>query len=115
RYRPAVADPPFRLLPVLDDENRFFWTSGMDGRLRFLRCQDCCYFVHPPLPRCPKCHSTNVTPEPVSGNATVLSFTVNHQPWDGTEAPYVIAIVALPEQDGLRLTTNIVGCAVDDV
>ena len=29
--------------------------------------------------------------------------------------PYIIGIVELPEQTGLRLTTNIVNCAIDDV
>jgi uncharacterized OB-fold protein len=41
---------------------------------------------------------------------------VNHQAWiPGFDPPYVVAIVELPEQEGLRLTTNIVGCAVEDV
>ena len=48
-----TTDVPFRILPKLDDGNRFFWTSGADGRLRFLRCQDCGYFIHPPQPICP--------------------------------------------------------------
>jgi uncharacterized OB-fold protein len=109
------SDLPFRPLPGLDGENTFFWKSGEDGRLRFLRCQACGYYLHPPLPRCPRCRSTDVAPEPVSGEAEVFSYTVNHQPWDGTTEPYVIAIVALPEQEGLRLTTNIVGCPIDEV
>jgi uncharacterized OB-fold protein len=33
----------------------------------------------------------------------------------GFDAPYVVALVELEEQPGLRLTTNIVGCQVDDV
>jgi hypothetical protein len=46
----------------------------------------------------------------------VHTYTVNHQPWyPGLDPPYVVAIVALPEQDGLRLTTNIVGCEPADV
>jgi uncharacterized OB-fold protein len=105
----------FRVLPALDDDNRFFWTSGEDGRLRFLRCQGCGLYLHPPLPRCPECGGTNVEPEPVSGRGEVHSFTVNHQPWDGGSEPYVIALVTFPEQEGLRLTTNIVGCPVDEV
>ena len=37
--------------------------------------------------------------------------TINHQPWfDALPPPYVIAIVELQEQAGLRMTTNIVGC-----
>ena len=107
---------PFRILPRLDDRNRFFWTSGADGRLRFLRCQDCGYYVHPPVPICPKCHSKDVAPEAVSGRATVATATVNHQPWmPGLDPPYVVAIVEIDEQPDVRLTTNIVNCAPEDV
>ena len=113
---PEETAVPFRMLPKLDDRNRFFWTSGADGRLRFLRCQDCGYYVHPPTPRCPKCLSKDVVAEPVSGRATVATFSVNHQPWmPGPELPYVVAIVEIEEQPSVRLTTNIVNCAVDDV
>ena len=110
-----MTDAPFRVLPAVDDENRFFWTAGEDGRLRFLRCQRCGYYLHPPSPRCPSCLGTDLAPGPVSGQGEVFSFTVNHQPWDGSSEPYIIAVVALPEQEGLRLTTNIVDCATDDV
>lgn len=110
-----MTDLPFRVLPALDETNTFFWTSGADGRLRFLRCAGCGYFLHPPGPRCPQCGGTDLSPAAVSGRGAVHTFTVNHQPWVGEADPYVIAIVELDEQDGLRLTTNIVGCAVDDV
>lgn len=110
-----MTDPHFRVQPALDDENRFFWTSGADGVLRFLRCQTCGHWLHPPIPRCPACGSRDVAPEAVSGRAEVFSLTVNHQPWDGSTEPYAIAIVAFPEQDGLRLTTNVVGCPPEDV
>ena len=44
------------------------------------------------------------------------TYTVNWQAWyPNFDPPYVVAIVELPEQDGLRLTTNIVGCDPDDV
>jgi uncharacterized OB-fold protein len=110
-----MTDLPFRALPVLDETNEFFWTSGADGRLRFLRCASCGYFLHPPGPRCPECGGSELAPEAVSGRATVLTYTVNHQPWVGPSDPYVIAIVGLAEQDDLRLTTNIVDIDVDDV
>jgi uncharacterized OB-fold protein len=52
----------------------------------------------------------------VSGRAEVHTYSINYQPWmPGLEPPFVLAIVALPEQEGLRLTTNIVHCPVDDV
>ncbi|HEX7135377.1 MAG TPA: Zn-ribbon domain-containing OB-fold protein [Iamia sp.] len=106
---------PFRVQPVLDDENRFFWASGEDGLLRFLRCRSCGTYLHPPLPRCPACGRRDLGPEAVSGRGEVFSYTVNHQPWDGDPEPYVIVLVAFPEQEGLRLTSNLVGCAPDDV
>ncbi|MCU1450810.1 MAG: DNA-binding protein [Acidimicrobiales bacterium] len=108
--------PPFRLLPRVDDTNEFFWTSGADGRLRFLRCQTCGYYIHPPSPICPIDLSRDLAPEAVSGRGTVHTFTINQQPWiPGYDPPYAIAIVELEEQEGLRLMTNIVGCGPDDV
>jgi uncharacterized OB-fold protein len=105
-----------RRLPVLTPETETFWTGGADGVLRFLRCQDDGYYIHPPSPACPKCQQTNVAYEPVSGKATVHTYTVNYQAWAPDQTvPYVVAVVELPEQDGLRLTTNIVGCPVEDV
>ena len=104
------------VIVYLDDDNRFFWTAGAEGELRFLRCQGCGYFVHPPGPRCPRCHSDRLAPEAVSGRGEVHSFTINHQPWaPGLEVPFVIARVRLDGVPGVILTTNIVNCPVDEV
>ena len=111
-----MPEQPFRLLPKLDDLNHDFWTGGEHGELRFWRCQDCGYWLHPPGVRCPQCLSKNLKVEATSGDATLHTFTVNHQPWyPNLDPPYVIAIVELPEQAGLRLTTGIVGCEPDAV
>jgi uncharacterized protein len=110
------AAPPFRILPRLTDWNRDFWTGGARNELRFWRCQDCGFYIHPPAPICPRCHSKNLRTESVSGRATLATYTVNHQPWmPGPELPFVVAIVAIVEQPSLRLTTNLVNCAIDDV
>lgn len=105
----------FRVLPTLEEESAFFWTSGRDGHLRLLKCSTCAYFIHPPAPVCPRCLGREAEPTVVSGRGTVHSFTVNHQPWDGDAEPYVIGLVTLEEQDDVRLTTNVVGVALDDV
>jgi uncharacterized OB-fold protein len=111
-----VSDAPFRLLPRLDDDNRAFWTGGEHGQLLLTRCDDCGYYVHPPGPVCPRCLSRSLSTTPASGRATVVSYTVNHQPWNPTmPTPYVIALVELAEQPGLRLMTNVVGCEPDEV
>jgi uncharacterized OB-fold protein len=103
-------------IPQVNDDNRAFWTSGRDGTLRIARCDDCGYYVHPPTPRCPRCLRENVKPRPVSGRGRVYTYTINERAWvPGSEVPYVIAIVELDEQVGLRLMTNIVGCRPQDV
>jgi uncharacterized protein len=106
--------PAFRLLPRLDQENEFFWTAGREGILRFLRCQECRQFIHPPTPRCPACLSTDVAPEAVSGHGTVHSFTVNEQQWIPGSDPYVIGLVSIDEQPDVRLMTNLVDCQPDE-
>ncbi len=107
--------PAFRLLPRLDQDNRFFWTSGADGRLRFLRCHQCQSYVHPPAPRCPECLSDDLSPEAVSGRATLVAHTCNVQQWIPGSEPYLIGVVAIVEQESVRLTTNLVDVELDEV
>ncbi len=111
-----MSDLPFRILPQVTETNRHFWTSGRDGRLRFLACNQCGFLIHPPAPICPRDLSKDIAPQAVSGRATVATFTVNHQAWmPGPDLPYVVAIVEIEEQPSVRLTTNIVNCAPEDV
>ncbi len=101
---------PFRLLPRLDEAVRPFWTGGARGELIFWRCQACGHYLHPPAPICPACLSRDLATEAVSGRGTLVSFTVNHKQWNHTvPAPYVIALVELAEQPGLRLMANLTG------
>ncbi len=110
-----MSKPSKRPLPMLTDSNRFFWTSGADGRLRFLRCTACLNYIHPPVPVCDKCLSMEQEVVVVSGRAMLAAVTVNHQMWIPTiEPPYVIGIVEIEEQPSVRLTTNIVGCDAAD-
>jgi acetyl-CoA acetyltransferase/uncharacterized OB-fold protein len=105
-----------RPLPALEPESEHFWRSCREGRLEISRCRACGWYVHPPRPVCPRCQSRDLGWEPVSGRATLVSYTVNHQRWfPGMEVPYTIGLAELLEQPGLRLTTNVVGCQTDAV
>jgi uncharacterized protein len=105
-----------RVLPEVLPETEFYWKSGANGVLSFLRCQDCKFYVHPPKPICPNCYKFNLKPEAVSGKATIGGFTVNSQPWRaGVPLPYVVALVDIVEQKGLRLTTSIINCEIEDI
>lgn len=111
-----MSKPSKRPLPLLTQGNRFFWTSGADGRLRFLRCSACRNYIHPPVPVCDKCLSMEQEVVAVSGRATLAAVTVNHQMWIPTiEPPYVVGIVEIEEQPSVRLTTNIVQCPEADL
>jgi uncharacterized OB-fold protein len=104
-----------RILPLVTDENRAFWTGGARGELLILRCRACGRWIHPPTSSCAACGG-ELRAEPVSGRGTVFTFTVNAQPFDSTiPLPYVIALVELVEQADLRLLTNVVNCAPGDV
>ena len=105
-----------RPLPELTEENEFFWVAGKDGVLRVQRSVTCGALIFPPSPVCPHCHSKDIEVVEVSGRGTVAGVTVNHHAWlPGFAPPYVVAIVALDEDDRVRLTTNIVDCEPDSV
>jgi acetyl-CoA acetyltransferase/uncharacterized OB-fold protein len=111
-----VSAAPGRPLPLVTDENEFFWTSGADGTLRFQECQACHALIHPPAPVCRYCRSREIGVRDVSGKAALAGFTVNHRfSVPGMPAPYVIAQVAIAEDPRVRLTTNIVDSDPDQL
>jgi uncharacterized OB-fold protein len=104
-----------RIPPSVTDATRPFWTGGAHGQLLILWCGACGRWVHPPRRSCPGCGGA-LEPRAVSGRGTVFTFTINRQAFrPDVPVPYVIAIVELEEQSGLRFTTNIVGCDPEQV
>jgi uncharacterized OB-fold protein len=105
-----------RKLPQITVINAPFWQGGKDSALLIHFCRGCALFFHPPAPVCPRCLSFDVAPRPVSGRGRVITYTVNHQRWTpDLEVPFVIAIVELVEQSGLRFLTNIIDCQPAEV
>ena len=83
-----------------------YWDAASEGRLVVQECQSCRQIWHPPLLRCPHCHSAGLGWRPVSGDGTVYTYTVvrhaTHYAF-ADKIPYVLAIVELAE--GPRLVT----------
>lgn len=105
-----------RKLPLITAENAAFWQGGESGRLMLQHCKGCSRWFHPPAPVCPRCSSLDVAPKAVSGRGRVLSCTVNHQAWlPELDKPYVVAIIELDDQPGLRLLSNVVGLPPEQV
>jgi uncharacterized OB-fold protein len=95
---------------------RPFWEATAEGRFLIQRCGACRAAIFYPKSTCPSCGSVELGWEDASGRGVVHTFTVARRPthpaFAGDE-PYVVAVVELAE--GPRVTTNIVGCAAEDV
>jgi len=95
--------------PAVTPDTADFWAGCREGVLRFPRCDDCGWIVHPPRPVCPACRSRSLTPFEVAPAGVVESFTVSHTSFRADlEAPYVLAIVQLVAAPGVRLTMRVV-------
>jgi uncharacterized protein len=97
--------------PVPDVDTEGFWAATADGRLALCRCTACGLWLQPPMERCRRCAAPTAY-EDVAGTGTVYSFIVQRQPsvvgyLDAL--PYVVALVELDEQPGLRLPSRLVG------
>jgi uncharacterized OB-fold protein len=87
----------------------------MAGQLVVPYCETCASWSLPPSSDCPDC-GTALVGRAVSGHGTVFTWTVNHHPFNpAVPLPYIVAIVELAEQPGLRLAANIVDCQPDSV
>ncbi len=97
-----VSVPP---QPHPDLDSASFWTATAEGRLELCRCTACERWHQPPLERCRECDAATSF-IPISGTGTLRSFiVVRHPAVPGylEELPYVVGLVDLDEQEGLRL------------
>ena len=112
----AETKPSRKPLPRIDEESRGYWEALARHQLYFQRCRDCGTKRFYPRALCPACLSSATEWVRASGRGAVYSFTVTYQnqaPGFREELPYVLAIVELDE--GVRMMTNVVGCAPDAV
>ncbi|HZS20002.1 MAG TPA: OB-fold domain-containing protein [Pseudonocardiaceae bacterium] len=94
-------------VPVPDPDTAPFWEGLKEGKLMLCRCDDTGKWIHPPLERS-RFTGGPVHFEQVSGEGTIFSYIVVRQPLvPGRIPPYVIGIVELAEQPGLRINAII--------
>ncbi|GIH92554.1 bifunctional MaoC family dehydratase N-terminal/OB-fold nucleic acid binding domain-containing protein [Planobispora siamensis] len=106
--------PPYPLRPAVNEDTAFFWEGAAQGELRIQKCADCGQLRHPPGPMCPSCRSAARTHVVASGLGEVYSYVVHHHPpVPGRQAPFVVAVVELPE--GVRIVGNVVDCPPSEV
>jgi uncharacterized protein len=104
-------------LPVLDPETRPFWEACQRGRLMLQRCSDCSHVRFPPTYFCARCRSEKCEWIESKGEGRVFSWIVVRHPVPrdmyALDVPYVVALIELAE--GVRIPSNIVGCAPEEV
>lgn len=94
-------------IPAPDPDSAPFWEGLREGKLMLCRCDDTGRWIHPPLERS-RYTGGPVHFEEVSGIGTIFSFIVVRQPLvPGRVPPYVVGIVELAEQPGLRINAVI--------
>ena len=101
-----MSDVPRKMAPRPSPETQPFWDGCAAGELRMQRCAPCDELYFPPRPACPRCLSTDVSWETLSGRGTLHTYLINHRPAPGFDGPYAIAVVQLDE--GPRMMSNIV-------
>jgi uncharacterized OB-fold protein len=103
-------------LPVPDEASQPFFAGAREQKLMIQRCSTCGTVMWPVKTRCINCLRTELTWVQASGQGSLYSLVLMHQvyhPGFASEVPYNIAEVDLAE--GLRITTNIVGCSNDQL
>jgi uncharacterized OB-fold protein len=103
-------------LPKIEPEARPYWQYLKEHRLHVQRCARCAVYLFPPGVFCPRCLSAELVWTPVSGRGTVYAWVTMHRaylPAYEPEVPYNVSLVELDE--GVRLWTNVVGCAPSEV
>jgi uncharacterized OB-fold protein len=101
-----------RPLPAITELTGPFWSAAKERRLLLQRCDDCQAYRFPPEVACVRCGSRRTTWTPVSGRATLYTWTIAHPPllpFFAERAPWPVVSVQLDE--GPRMVTNLVDVA----
>ncbi|WP_326535699.1 Zn-ribbon domain-containing OB-fold protein [Pseudorhodoferax sp.] len=99
------------IVPQADALTQPYWDGVAQRELRIQHCQVCGHCWHPPLYRCPQCHSEAVQWRATSGRGTLYSHcTVHHAAHVAVadKVPYLVALVTL--QEGPRVVSNLLHC-----
>ncbi|MDO8731905.1 MAG: OB-fold domain-containing protein [Actinomycetota bacterium] len=106
-------------IPDVDKLTEFFWEGAANHQLLILHCHACDTYIHYPRPICPNCLSMNdLAPVQMSGRGTIYSHTTAVQafhPYFVDKVPYNLIVVALEEDENIRITSNMVEIANDDI
>jgi uncharacterized protein len=108
-------------VPVITEIDKGYWEGVQKGVLCLQKCLDCNRLQFFPRPLCVYCYSRNLGWQESKGTGTVYSFASILVPQGpafrenvkNTGLPIIFALIDLDE--GVRITSEIVGCKPDEV
>ena len=111
---------PLPDLERIPDYEQGFWEGTRNGELRIQQCSVCGLFRHLPMPMCPQCSSLDYAWTTVSGRGFVYSYVIVRHPVhpaiaEKEQVPYNVCMIELEEQEGLRLCSNVLHVAPEDI
>jgi hypothetical protein len=104
--------------PVPEYGAEEYWNAANQERLVMQQCNACHKFRWTPAPVCTFCGDDQFDWAPLSGKGKIVTWTVITHPIHPAavnKVPYVVVIVELDEQPGLRITSNLVDVGQDDI
>lgn len=105
-----------RPLPEPTPVSAPFWEACKAHQLLLQECETCGHTQFYPRSLCTVCMSDELRWRPAQGRGTVYSYSTVHRalvPGFEEDLPYVVAMIELEE--GVRLLSQIIGCAPEDV
>lgn len=108
--------PSVRPLPAPDDVSRFHWDAAAQHRLVLQKCAGCATLQYPPEVCCLCCQGQDFELVESAGDGVIYSYSVVDRPLHAgfvDLVPYVVVIVDLDDQPGLRMLTNLVDTTPD--
>ena len=113
---PSQVESP--VVPIPNKLSQAFWDGAKNSELVIQRCKACGHWQHEPEPICAACLSFDLGYEAVAGTGVIDTFCIPVQafhPSFEAKLPYVLVVVELSEQPGLKLVSNIVDADPDEV
>lgn len=97
---PPFTDKYLKPLPEITDAGRPFWEGLARHELVIPKCSNCGDYNWVPYPACRTCLSEDQVWTPVSGDATLFSYSIVHRGPGAfqEDVPYVVALAELVEQ-----------------
>jgi uncharacterized OB-fold protein len=111
----ATTTPPSAIRITTDGWTLPYWEAAKQEQLVAPQCRACGAFRFPPSPFCPRCRSQDTEWVPLSGRASVFSFSVVRGLPGQPELLLVPAVLELPDAPGIHLVSNVVGVVPEDV